>query len=372
MKKLIAMLISIVLILSLSVATFAATGGSVVLKASATEVKQGDTVTVSVSLKDVDAISSMGLEFSYDKNVFEAEGEWKDSSAFINAVEDGKAALAFTTAKKVSGEIFVLTLKAKTNAAIGKKDISIKYTAKNSTAVVVEGTSKAQIGVVCKTHNFSNWTVVTKATCTSNGSEKRTCTVAGCGISETRTVNKLGHTFGEWTVETAATCTAKGVEKRTCTVAGCGAFETREINKLSHSYGEWKADKEATCDAEGVQVRECSKCGNKNTKAITKTEHKYGDFVVVTVATETATGLKEAKCSVCGDTKSEVIPQLEVTSEPSDLTDSTVSTPVVDVDTDTDIDNDNDSNSTLWIILIVLLAVAAITVVAVIITKKKK
>ena len=79
---------------------------------------------------------------------------------------------------------------------------------------------------VCADGNHQGeWTVVKAATCTEDGTEKRTCTI--CGAEETRTIKAKGHTFGEWTVTKKATCTEKGSQTRTCSV--CGATETQSI-----------------------------------------------------------------------------------------------------------------------------------------------
>ncbi|MGI6229075.1 MAG: hypothetical protein ACOYIN_05545, partial [Christensenellales bacterium] len=42
-------------------------------------------------------------------------------------------------------------------------------------------------------HEFSEWQVVTNATCTENGKEKHTC--AACGYFEERDTQALGHNF---------------------------------------------------------------------------------------------------------------------------------------------------------------------------------
>lgn len=75
-------------------------------------------------------------------------------------------------------------------------------------------------------HSYGDWQVVSEATCSSKGEEKRTCT---CGKSETREIakNMDNHSaWGTWGVTTPATCGTTGVETRTC---ACGESETREV-----------------------------------------------------------------------------------------------------------------------------------------------
>jgi len=53
----------------------------------------------------------------------------------------------------------------------------------------------------CTGHSYGSWTVTKAATCTTAGTEKRTCTRSGCTASETRSISATGHTFnGSYTV----------------------------------------------------------------------------------------------------------------------------------------------------------------------------
>ena len=73
------------------------------------------------------------------------------------------------------------------------------------------------------------------------------------------------HIFSEWTVITEATCTEDGVESRGCV---CGAIETRPIKAAGHQFGEWKTVKEPTDYLSGKKERVCSVCGEKETEKI--------------------------------------------------------------------------------------------------------
>lgn len=121
---------------------------------------------------------------------------------------------------------------------------------------------------VCADGNHQGeWTVVKAATCTEDGTEKRTCTI--CGAEETRTIKAKGHTFGEWTVTKKATCTEKGSQTRTCSV--CQATETQDIAATGHTFGKWVVTKEATRTEKGLKTRTCSVCGATETQSIPAT-----------------------------------------------------------------------------------------------------
>ncbi len=61
-----------------------------------------------------------------------------------------------------------------------------------------------------KTHTWSDWTVVTEATCTEDGSRVRACTDEGCDATETEVIPAAGHTWDTDDEFAAATCTVCG------------------------------------------------------------------------------------------------------------------------------------------------------------------
>lgn len=121
------------------------------------------------------------------------------------------------------------------------------------------------------------------------------------------------HNWSEWTVVTEATCTVDGSEKRTCSI--CKKEETRTIT-AAHQWGEWKIVEPATHETPGLKERECSVDHEKQQEEIPAYggEHAYkldktveGDCVTKTVY--------EYKCSVCGDIREEegdVVPDKHV------------------------------------------------------------
>ncbi len=130
-------------------------------------------------------------------------------------------------------------------------------------------------------HVWNVGETVKEATCVSMGDTKYTCTVPGCGATETRTdvpVDPDAHDF--MATVTPPTCTEGGFTAHLC--ARCGAVYTdEETDALGHSWGEpfWKWN---GAKAEAVFV--CDVCGGKETvKAEVSAQ-------TVTAPTETETG----------------------------------------------------------------------------------
>lgn len=140
-------------------------------------------------------------------------------------------------------------------------------------------------------HSYGDWTVINSATCTTNGTERRTC--SDCGKIENRTIGATGHSYSAWTPIKNATCTTSGTERRSC--SNCGRTESRTISATGHSYNgctcincgitkthawsKWETVSESTCVAEGSMLRQCANCSQIETKAIAKTDHNLVDRV---------------------------------------------------------------------------------------------
>ena len=105
------------------------------------------------------------------------------------------------------------------------------------------------------------------ATCTEAGWKAyQTCT--RCDYSTYAEIAALGHEYSEWTVTQKPTCTEAGQESRLC--ARCLNVDTRKAAALGHDFGEWQTVTPATPEAEGVEQRLCSRCLAAETRAIPK------------------------------------------------------------------------------------------------------
>ncbi len=170
-------------------------------------------------------------------------------------------------------------------------------------------------------HTYGEWTVITEATETTKGSQKRECSV--CGYEETKEIDVLPHThkystnwnndetnhwhedtcghntknddeehtYGEWIVITPSTEEVKGSQKRVCSV--CGYEEIKELELLPHTH------KYSTnwCNDE-TNHWHSDTCGH-DTKA-DEEEHTYGEWDVITKPTLSTGGEQTRSCTVCG------------------------------------------------------------------------
>ena len=129
----------------------------------------------------------------------------------------------------------------------------------------------------CKTHKWGEWEVVTAETCTTDGLQKRTCSV--CKKVEEKKINK-GHKWGAWETVTPSTCAVAGSEKRTC--SRCNEVETRDLALADHTYAKdaegndvvvWS--QEADCTNAGAGTKTCTVCGHEEAVTENALGHNY-------------------------------------------------------------------------------------------------
>ena len=149
-------------------------------------------------------------------------------------------------------------------------------------------------------HSWSKWTTTKKATCTTDGSKTRTCSV--CKKTETATIAKLGHDYKATVVK--PTCTAKGYTLHKCSRCGDSYKDTYK-DATGHSWSKWTTTKAATCTADGVQTRKCTVCGKTESKTIAKTGHKFSTWKTTGFDFAKKTSTQTRKCSSCGNTETQ-------------------------------------------------------------------
>jgi len=195
-------------------------------------------------------------------------------------------------------------------------------------------------------HDFSEWTVKTKSTCTEKGVEIRICDL--CEEEETRDIELVAHRYSQWSVKKEATCTEKGIKIQKCVVCdaeseehpiptknhsfdegvmktaatctekgskevtckNCGTKEIKEVAPAGHNYGEWKVTLEATCDKTGEKERTCSICKELEKGVEEANGHTYGEWETVTAATCSAEGARKRICSTCNFTDNSTSPKI--------------------------------------------------------------
>ena len=130
------------------------------------------------------------------------------------------------------------------------------------------------------THSWGSWTTTKAATCTSSGTQTRTC--SDCGDKDTQTISATGHSYVSHSA-VSPTCTKSGNDAY-YTCSNCSTIFNSSKNVISsiptkaalgHSWGSWTVTKEATCTDSGTQKHTCSRCSTSETKTISATGHEW-------------------------------------------------------------------------------------------------
>ena len=126
-------------------------------------------------------------------------------------------------------------------------------------------------------HMSEDYTVITPATCTTDGEKSFTCDK--CGQASTGVIPATGHKL---TVKDHkdATCNEKGYDVQVCSACNEEIRTELEIDLNAHKYDEGKVI-EPTCSRDGYTVYTCAVCGNtKRENIIPHKEHVMEDIVV--------------------------------------------------------------------------------------------
>ncbi len=209
-------------------------------------------------------------------------------------------------------------------------------------------------------HAWTEWKEVEHASCEGKGLEERYCTAYNgtCDASETRPVEALGHNwdkgavqdakcgetadilytcqrcqetktetgakvehdFGEWTETVAPGCETKGEERRDCERAGCDHYETRPVAALGHDMGEWFETTAPGCETKGELTRYCSRCQHSETNPVEALGHDWDDGVITNEPGCESTGVKTFTCQRCQDTYTKVVDALGHTWDEGEVT----------------------------------------------------
>ena len=143
-------------------------------------------------------------------------------------------------------------------------------------------------------HNWGEWTVERKATCTEKGYRYRYCTI--CGLMDEQETKKKDHDWSKWKVTKEATCSKKGSRTRTC--KNCGNEQTEEFYE-DHDFGAWEVTVEPTCTRKGERQHKCKVCGTIKTQELDMLPHDYA-YTVTVEATDHSAGVRSKICQVCG------------------------------------------------------------------------
>ena len=144
------------------------------------------------------------------------------------------------------------------------------------------------------------------AWCEWSGGMVYVCRYCGKEAFE-ETTPALGHNWSEWMVTKKATCTSKGSKTRTC--SRCNKVETQSIPTTGHAYSAWGVIVQPTCETAGEQAHVCASCGRTETKPVTPLGHKWDGGKVTKMPTATEDGVLTYTCkNDPSHTKTEAIP----------------------------------------------------------------
>lgn len=129
-------------------------------------------------------------------------------------------------------------------------------------------------------HSWGSWTTTTAATCTTSGTQTRTC--SDCGSKETQTISATGHSYVDHSA-VSATCTASGNDRYyTCSKCSTIFDSSKTVISsiptkaaLGHDWGSWTTTKAATCTETGTQKHTCSRCSVSATQSISALGHDW-------------------------------------------------------------------------------------------------
>ena len=355
MKKISVLIISVLMVFALAMSVCAAAPAASAKADS--QVAVGSKLTITVSLRDLEAATSAGVEVTVPEalELVSSECKWLKTGMMAD-FSDNNGVIGFKEATDINGDVLQLVVKGKT-ASAAKHTITVNVTAKCGNSVSL--TATAQVQVVCANHSFGEWSTTKSANCTEAGNQTRKCSV--CEVIENKAIEAFGHKMGEWKVTKAATCDAAGEEEQACTNAGCTHKETRAVKALGHKYGSYKVTKESTCKEQGIETCTCRVCNKQVSRKAARKEHTFGEPTVVTAATSTSVGKQTKTCTACGEVVEEEIPMLEQepTTEPvTEPTTEPATEPTIEPATEPvdepEVQQGRKSLAWLWIVLAVV------------------
>ncbi len=250
MKKFASVILAVLVVFSMFSFVVSAAAPKLTVSADKTDVKVGDTVTVTVKLSEKSGLGVLTLKVNYDSSVLKAvEMKAGDLGATVN-VATGIATMATATTFEKAGVVCTMKFEAiKAGDANVTLDVTEAYDADLNEVAMDKGSVKVTVAEEATTEK------PTEAP-TEKPTEKP---------SEEPTECKH-ETMSKWAVTKAATCQAEGVETRNCTV--CEYAETRATNKVACAY-KWVDTVKPTADKNGLSELKCTMCGDVKDSKVT-------------------------------------------------------------------------------------------------------
>lgn len=160
-------------------------------------------------------------------------------------------------------------------------------------------------------HSWSDWEVITEASCGSDGYESRYCT--RCFTEEEKVIPATGeHDWDEWLVYKSPSCFKTGEKSRYCN--NCNAREQEEIPAYgAHKWSAWIITKNSDCLNSGEKYRYCEVCYESETQKIPSNAnaHNYSSWRTIRKSTAFKKGYIQRECFICRHVQKKYLPLLK-------------------------------------------------------------
>ena len=152
MKKISAIVLCLLVVLSCSAPAFAAGSNVITITPNKTQVAPGDSVDFTVTIKATDACRTAGLILQYDAAVFDVvEGKCDNDDALVATFDKTRGfIILFAKATVLEGELCTFTLKVRDAAATNVYEVGLKASMKDKDDPIEVKIETASISVVRK------------------------------------------------------------------------------------------------------------------------------------------------------------------------------------------------------------------------------
>ncbi len=334
MKKILALLVSLMMILSLAVTAFAAETATFTVETVGGTYKAGDEVSVSLTVSGNPGMAGMAFVIDYDKTQLQLVG-FEDTQKMgwtvgVEGVTVNGASWADIANFTGNGVIMKLKFKVLSGTEGGLSKITLTeaevFDADEAAVPFTVVAGGITVKGPCK-HANTEVRNEKAATCAAEGYTGDTyCKDCKELVKKGEATPKNPQNHIDETEiknEKKANCVEKGYTGDTyCKGCGVKLSDGKEtaIDPNNHKEIEVINKKEANCkDAGYTGDTHCKACDTiiaKGTEIAKNENHKFGAWKITKEATKDAEGIKERTCSICNKVETVKIPRLSDNTEP--------------------------------------------------------
>ncbi len=249
-----------------------------------------------ISAQEADAYRFVIAQYNNGYSIQSAGGKYISGTSGANKLNEGYEPAVNTIAIDAAGNADIVsnTSHLRYNATSGQDRFryykSTTYSSQKNIALYIKDGSAGTTYYTTSLcdHPTTQNTAAVAPTCKQEGYTAGVqCTVCHNYVSGHEVVAALGHNWGDWKIDIKPTCTEAGQKYHVCTV--CGAIEIAAVYATGHTMGDGAVTTPATCTTDGLRIYTCSACGEKEKEIIPATGHNYVTNGLTTT------------CTVCGD-----------------------------------------------------------------------